>query len=93
MFTALNTFGFGLSFCSWIKNLYASPTNKVVSTYFTEVEDRCPSSTLLSDIAIEALAAAVRSEAEVKAEAKKNHPNPISKKCWHYTLLQIRDVF
>lgn len=91
MFTALNTFGFGLSFCSRIKNLYASPTNKVVSTYSTEVEDIVHTSFGCSYWGL------CRSSEEWSRRksrgGQKNHPNPVSEKCWHYTLLQIREMF
>lgn len=73
LFTALEHFGFGSNFCTWISILYAHPTacirtNRVMSDYFClhrGTRQGCPLSPLLFNIAIEPLAIALRMEADL----------------------------
>ncbi len=73
LFQILGKFGFGPIFTSWIKLLYAAPkasvrTNNVFSEYFNlqrGTRQGCPLSPLLFAIAIEPLAIALRSSAQV----------------------------
>lgn len=70
LFTTLDRFGFGPTFCSWIKILYTAPqasvrTNKVISDYVPlsrGTRQGCPSSPQIFDIAIEPLAIMLRKE-------------------------------
>lgn len=73
LFYALERFGFGQEFISWIKLLYSSPvasvrTNDTHSDYFPlhrSTRQGCPLSPLLFAVAIEPLAIALRSEPHI----------------------------
>ncbi|KAA0701525.1 LINE-1 reverse transcriptase -like protein [Triplophysa tibetana] len=73
LFYALERFGFGQEFISWIKLLYSSPvasvrTNDTQSDYFPlhrSTRQGCPLSPLLFAVAIEPLAIALRSEPRI----------------------------
>lgn len=68
LFFALSRFGFGVTFISWIKLLYAAPissvqTNKIRSEYFMlerSTRQGCPLSPMLFALAIEPLAISLR---------------------------------
>lgn len=68
LYKVLDKFGFGSTFQTWVKILYAAPqaavrTDRVVSDYFPigrGTRQGCPLSPLLFDIAIEPLAMAIR---------------------------------
>lgn len=68
LFATLERFGFGATFCSWIKIIYTAPqasirTNKIISDYFSlsrGTRQGCPLSPQLFDIAIEPLAIMLR---------------------------------
>ena len=68
LFTALEKFGFGPIFCSWIKIMYSSPqasvrTNKIMSGYFPlfrGTRQGCPLSPQLFDLAMEPFAVRLR---------------------------------
>lgn len=73
LFYALEKFGFGQEFISWIKLLYSSPvasvrTNDTHSDYFPllrSTRQGCPLSPLLFAVALEPLAIALRSEPRI----------------------------
>uniref|UniRef100_A0A1A8LYQ6 Reverse transcriptase domain-containing protein n=2 Tax=Nothobranchius pienaari TaxID=704102 RepID=A0A1A8LYQ6_9TELE len=73
LFMALERFGFGPTFCSWIKIIYLSPqarvrTNNIISEPFSLLRGTrqgCPLSPLLFDVAIEPLAIKLRQAAEL----------------------------
>jgi len=68
LFTALERFGFGPTFCAWIKILYRAPqasvrTNKIISDYFPlsrGTRHGCPFSPQIFHIAFEPLAIMLR---------------------------------
>lgn len=74
LFYTLDRFGFGPKLISWIKILYFSPlaavrTNSTLSPFFSlrrGTRQGCPLSPLLFAVAIEPLAAAIRSETGIK---------------------------
>lgn len=68
LFSALDTFGLGETFCSWVKLLYNRPlaavrNNWQTSSYFTR--QGCPLSPLLFAIVIEPLAEAIRNSPDI----------------------------
>lgn len=74
LFTVLEKFGMGPTFCRWIKVLYSTPmaavrTNGLISEYFSlyrGTRQGCCLSPFLFDIAIEPLAIAIRSDERIK---------------------------
>ena len=86
LFATLGKFGFGPTFCSWIKILYASPqasvrTNKTMSKYFPlfrGTRQGCPLSPQLFDLAIEPLAVMLRNREDLVGIRKGGHMNKVS---------------
>ena len=86
LFTALDRFGFGPTFCSWIKILYTAPhasvrTNKIISDYFPlsrGTRQGCPLSPQIFDIAIEPLAIMLRKTTNLVGIQRSGHSHKVS---------------